>query len=545
MRKIIDRVVGKVEPPLIPSQFFAAVERGDLAAVEEYIRRDPSIVNQISDRSTEPALHTALINKYERIALVLLKNEADPRALGTHNRTALYQACEMGLFDAAKALIRRGVDLDTIDEFAESVQGPRRSIPLTVAMNFAGLEESRCREIVLLLLRSGANTEIAKDAGNTLLHKTCSSSYIPSQIARELIERGASIIAVNDRNETVLSSLISNDLSARCDEILGIMIASGQLVVRDNHLIGGVRRYRYPVLAREGTEAEPQIPVGLANLCAHYNPVHQGAAILASPTLSRAEVLELLRPAEAHPLTQLVNFVITPGANDNDLTCARSIAKPEVVRGLAMVVGVLRDQVESASLKKIAIDAIKACEALGLVMLGMIADNQREVKALARAFLNADPVGDELGLRGNELGLLLQKKKIPSDAIHNIGSFLPPSTLPPHFQTMIGLAAVSANYAQALDRMFQYHETDTRDLSAELRFAHPVSPEIAERHRASTRPQVFALYAASLVATNTLPYFTPAMMNNLTEDRSASAAPSTAPSKVRALEVSQGQKREK
>ena len=93
-------------------ELFDAVERNDVAAVEELLSRGAD-VNTLDPRYPQlarPALMTAASLGYSEIVRLLLANGADVNARDAGGGTALIWACNDGHIDCTRLLLAAGAD---------------------------------------------------------------------------------------------------------------------------------------------------------------------------------------------------------------------------------------------------------------------------------------------------------------------------------------------------------------------------------------------------------------------------------------------------
>jgi ankyrin repeat protein len=127
-------------------------------------------------------LHGAIYEDHPDIAVLLLEGGADPETRSSLDQTALCMASSRGYIDVVRSLIDRGADPSamsrdwTEDSLVEWT-------PLHAAI------EKESRDIVLLLLEGGADTEARSNHDKTPLHMASFRGY--ADIVRQLVSHGA------------------------------------------------------------------------------------------------------------------------------------------------------------------------------------------------------------------------------------------------------------------------------------------------------------------------------------------------------------------
>jgi len=133
-------------------------------------------------------LHVAIYQERRDIAVLLLERGADAETRSSRDQTALYMASSRGYVDVVRSLIDCGADLNAICEDYDEYACEVKWTPLRVAI---------CKErrnIVILLLERGADTETRSDWNQTALYMA--SSRACTDVVRSLIDRGADLNAI-------------------------------------------------------------------------------------------------------------------------------------------------------------------------------------------------------------------------------------------------------------------------------------------------------------------------------------------------------------
>lgn len=162
-----------------------AVKYGDLARVEELLRKDPNLVNSISEDGTSP-LYLAATNNRLEIAELLIKEGAQvdlPNDYGT----ALHSASDEGHLEMMKLLMKHGAD-------PLSQKNNWKLTPLHFAARAGGHVGA-----VSLLLSVGAVVNAKDINGRTPLHRAQEKS-----VAVLLVAQGADVNARDDKGWTCL-----------------------------------------------------------------------------------------------------------------------------------------------------------------------------------------------------------------------------------------------------------------------------------------------------------------------------------------------------
>jgi ankyrin repeat protein len=93
-------------------EFFGAIRRGDETALERHLASEPRL-RDARDPDGSTALSVAAETNNVRVVELLMGRGANPRAVYAHSsHTPLSWAVTVGSFEAARALVRGGVELD-------------------------------------------------------------------------------------------------------------------------------------------------------------------------------------------------------------------------------------------------------------------------------------------------------------------------------------------------------------------------------------------------------------------------------------------------
>uniref|UniRef100_A0ABD2X5G6 Uncharacterized protein n=1 Tax=Trichogramma kaykai TaxID=54128 RepID=A0ABD2X5G6_9HYME len=151
------------------THFHAACMSGCVDIVEKFLElgQDP---NCIVERTGISALHLALHNKRWDVAQLLLRSHADPNLTAKNGTAPLHIICQRKLGDFPTGMIKSLFEcsdgryhpvLVDVKDFTYGVT------PLHLAL------QVRHAEVVELLLRRGANPNLANNEGSTALHIIC------------------------------------------------------------------------------------------------------------------------------------------------------------------------------------------------------------------------------------------------------------------------------------------------------------------------------------------------------------------------------------
>jgi len=154
---------------------FAAAKRGDLFAVEHYLRKYPDSF-EARDESGYTPLHWAGIRGNWEAFEALLSAGAPVNATGGDGGTPLHWACHHDRPDMVRLLLDRGADLSVSNRWGRT--------PLHVA------SRRGCDLVVALLLARGADPDATTKEGWTPLHVAYKSGH--PRVVELLLARGAS-----------------------------------------------------------------------------------------------------------------------------------------------------------------------------------------------------------------------------------------------------------------------------------------------------------------------------------------------------------------
>ena len=178
------------KPDAVPLYFAALC--GFRGLVERLLTAHPQDLNAEGGDWGAP-LNAALGKGHKDIALFLLDHGADGENRGKVDQTGLYIASSHGYDDVVRSLIDLGADLNTISkDYAKNYNNVKWT-PLHVAIHIGR------RDIAILLLEHGADTETRRSWDGTALYMASSRGY--SDVVRQLISHGADLNAeCNDWN---------------------------------------------------------------------------------------------------------------------------------------------------------------------------------------------------------------------------------------------------------------------------------------------------------------------------------------------------------
>jgi hypothetical protein len=144
------------KPPRVKSVLHIAVARGDLAAVERYLRKDGIPVDLIAEDGLSP-LHWSIVSKDPGPMInLLLEHHANVNVRSVpEGATPLMHATQRKLLDAVVILLDNGADINAADK-----------------SGFTSLHracEMGSTEIVKILLERGADANVQAEVGHTPL----------------------------------------------------------------------------------------------------------------------------------------------------------------------------------------------------------------------------------------------------------------------------------------------------------------------------------------------------------------------------------------
>lgn len=176
-----------------------AAGRGNVEAVEMLLELkgvDPNAIDNDGDTALLSA--TMCPGLDVKVIELLLEHGARLEATRTNGSSALHIACEKGHVQMTRMLLDRSASLTVLDSDGDT---PILSALLGSAPN---------TEVVRLCLEGGASPDTARTNGATLLGISCSKGQL--EIARLLLERGASLVAEDDDGDSplIVSMLVSN-----------------------------------------------------------------------------------------------------------------------------------------------------------------------------------------------------------------------------------------------------------------------------------------------------------------------------------------------
>jgi len=173
------------QPDAVP--LYYAASYGFCGLVQRLLTARPQDLNAKGGYWGAP-LNAALGKGHLDIALFLLGRGADGENRGQLDQTGLYIASSRGYADVVRSLIDRGADLNTICKDHDNHDNGMKWTPLHVAIY------NERRDIALLLLEHGADTETRSNRDQTALYMASSRGY--ADVMRSLIDRGADLNAI-------------------------------------------------------------------------------------------------------------------------------------------------------------------------------------------------------------------------------------------------------------------------------------------------------------------------------------------------------------
>jgi len=170
-----------------PDPLYYAALCGFRGLVERLLTAHPQDLNaKVGDWG--PPLNAALAKGHLDIALFLLDRGADGQNGGKMYQTGLYIASSSGYAGVVRSLIDRGADLNAICEDHDDGYYVVKRTPLHIA-TYKGR-----RDIAMLLLECGADTEILSSFNQTALYMASSRGC--ADVVRSLIDCGADLNAI-------------------------------------------------------------------------------------------------------------------------------------------------------------------------------------------------------------------------------------------------------------------------------------------------------------------------------------------------------------
>ena len=175
---------------LHPGPLYYAASCGLRGLVERLLTAHPQYLNAEGGIFKTP-LNAALYRGHLNIALFLLERGADTEIVSGDGHTALYIASSRGYADAVRSLIDRGANPNAI---CKDYQGDYGHYGEEVKWTpLHGAIYNKRRDIAILLLECGADTEIPSSLGQTALYIASSRGY--ADIVQSLIDHGADLNA--------------------------------------------------------------------------------------------------------------------------------------------------------------------------------------------------------------------------------------------------------------------------------------------------------------------------------------------------------------
>jgi RNA polymerase sigma factor (sigma-70 family) len=183
-------------------EMLGAVEKGDVATVDQLLQQDPSLINQkalywsAGDEETVP-LHVAAMFNQHQVAQLLLEAGADPH-IGHEQNAVLSAAAFHRNRPLVDALLARGVEMDIFAASSlgdvEHVQSFLQKNPSLISAKdrtgATALHRAGTPEVARVLLDAGADIEAKDD----LYHNTPAEYAVSHRdVVDYLISRGAQV----------------------------------------------------------------------------------------------------------------------------------------------------------------------------------------------------------------------------------------------------------------------------------------------------------------------------------------------------------------
>ncbi|WP_341821498.1 ankyrin repeat domain-containing protein [Wolbachia endosymbiont (group A) of Myopa testacea] len=197
----------EIETEHCKNSLHLAARLGNLEAVEDLLGKGAD-VNAQNDIGNTP-LHFAAENGHKEVVDALLgKDGINVNAQDKYNNTPLHLAAQMGYAEIVKDLLDKGANVNAKDKSGWT--------PLHLATIY------KHEDIVKLLLDDEANVTAVDNHRYTPLHyATIGSNKI--QMIRDLLHKGASVNAQNDRGNTPLHLTAENE-QKDADIVLRILL---------------------------------------------------------------------------------------------------------------------------------------------------------------------------------------------------------------------------------------------------------------------------------------------------------------------------------
>ena len=191
---------------------YMASSHGSFEVVRSLIDRGADLKVECNDwdehgkKIGRTPLHTAIHNGHLDITLFLLERGANMETRSSQDQTALFMASSRGFAELVRSLMGSGADLNAICKDCDGYGNDVKWTPLVTAIY------KEHRDIALLLLEGGADTETRSSSDKTALYVASSRGY--ADIVRSLIDRGADLNTIcKDRdgygNDVKRTSLVT------------------------------------------------------------------------------------------------------------------------------------------------------------------------------------------------------------------------------------------------------------------------------------------------------------------------------------------------
>ena len=160
-------------------------------------------------------LHYAALRKDsgKHVANILLKNLANPQITTTLGHTPLHLACERYKTELVQILIENKASPGSVDV--------NNNTPMHVLLLSPG-RDTIAKEIVEILLRAGARSDIKNRDGNDALLLSCAKGY--AKVCQLLLQSGSFPRVVNEEGNTVVHLCAKHGHSELMDMLLDLEI---------------------------------------------------------------------------------------------------------------------------------------------------------------------------------------------------------------------------------------------------------------------------------------------------------------------------------
>jgi hypothetical protein len=197
--------------PVLASDFFDAVNKGDVKAVAVFLRDDPSLATNSEDNATP--LHLAAQADRAELVNLLLAYHADVAAKDDKGCNPLHKAALYTATNAMALLLAQHPEVNATNSYGET------PLHYAVMRDTAGIaatkidaEQESHRRAVALLLAHGATVGAKDKAGNTPLHFAAKNDLRPAVAL--LLAQGAMANSPNNNGRTPFDVAKDGDVDA-------------------------------------------------------------------------------------------------------------------------------------------------------------------------------------------------------------------------------------------------------------------------------------------------------------------------------------------